>query len=423
MEGFLKLKQESIFQNKSFMLLLMGQIVSNLGNAVHSVAVSWFIMNTVGKELSGTYMGIFGACVLIPYIICGPLSGVYVDRISRKKIIVGTDLIRGSLIVLLGGLVYLNIYPMISLFTITFLSALFGSFFNPAVDASIPNIVAEKDLTQANSLNGMSRQLTWIIGGAISGFLYYKLGIIGIFLVNGISFILSGISETFIKLPHVKKESNESSSFWSDFKGGVKYVKNQKTLMRVMVFSLVLNFIYSPIFQIVFPKTLKFTLDMGAREYGILQSLFPVGAMLGMVALSSFKVLQDNHRVVKLAILIQSIFFIGFGIPIISTMLDHLGNSNVYILYCILAVLLMICNAFINIPFFTALQKKVPDEYRGRFFGLLNTLSQGIVPIGLGFYGFISDLVLPSVIFIGSGIVALLMGVWIIGTTDFKEIL
>ncbi len=419
MEDSLKLQQSSIFQNKSFVLLLMGQIVSNLGNAVHSVAVAWFIMNTVGEGRSGTYMAIFGAIVLIPYIICSPFSGVCVDRMSRKNIIVGTDVIRGILLLSLGVLVYNNIYPIISLFSITFLSAFFGTFFNPAVDASIPNIVEVKDLTKANSINAISRQLTWIIGGAISGFLYYKLGIVGIFMVNGISFILSGISETFINLPHVKKKGNVKSSFWEDFKGGVKFVRNQKTILKIMIFSLFLNFFFNPVLQIVFPKTIKFTLEMGAKEYGILQSIFPVGALLGMVALSVFSKFS-SHRLIQWALLGQALTLIGFGIPVIPVILNKVGNLNTFFLYCILTMLLMICNSLICIPLFTALQKRVPDEFRGRFFALLNTVSQGIVPVGLGVYGVLSDVLLPATIFIVTGVIALLLGVWIIVLPELK---
>ncbi|WP_026478492.1 MFS transporter [Alkaliphilus transvaalensis] len=425
MDKTLKLQQRSIFQNKNFMLLLIGQIVSNLGNAVHSVAVSWFIMETVGEGLSGTYMAIFGVSVLLPYIIFGPLSGVFVDRINRKKIIFGTDIIRGSLILILGLLVYNNFYPMISLFAITFLGAIFGSFFNPAVDASMPNIVEEKDLTQANSLNGISRSLTWIIGGAISGFLYYRLGIVGVFVVNGLSFVLSGISEMFINIPNVKKTKEESSttSFWLDFKDGLKYIRSQKTLMKIMVVALFLNFLINPIFQIIFPKTIRFTLGMGAREYGIVNGLFPVGAMLGMILISTVAKFRDNIGVVNFGIVTESILLAGFGIFLLPSILSVLGNMSVYFIFCGITVLLMICNSLINIPLFTALQRKVPDELRGRFFGMFNTLTQGIVPVGLGLFGILSDIVSPSTIYLGAGISSLLIGLWIVFTPDFKEIM
>lgn len=69
-------------------------------------------------------------------------------------------------------------------------------------------------------------------------------------------------------------------------------------------------------------------------------------------------------------------------------------------------------NAFINVPLFTTFQKIVPDEFRGRFFGILNTLTQGIVPLGLAVLGYISDKLLPSTIFIFSGIIVTLLGIW-----------
>ena len=208
----------SVFRNRNFMLLLIGQLVSNLGNAIHSVSVVWYILNMVGEGKSGIFIASFTMCTLVPAIIFGPISGVYVDKLDRKKIIWGTDLIRGSLILVLGILTYYKVFPLTALFVITALSSFFGTFFNPAVDSSIPNIVDEKNLMTANSVNGMSRQLVFIFGAAIAGFLYYSIGIVGIFIVNGISFILSGISEMFIKLPSNKtdSESVKKIDFWSD---------------------------------------------------------------------------------------------------------------------------------------------------------------------------------------------------------------
>ena len=415
-------KKQSIFQNRNFMLLLVGQIVSNLGNAVHSVAVAWFIMGLVGEGLSGTYMAILGTCTLIPYIVFGPISGVFVDRISRKLIIAGTDIIRGALILSLAAFVYFNFYPLAALFAVTVLSALFGSFFNPAIDASIPNVVEEKDLTQANSVNGMSRQLTWIIGGAISGFLYYKIGVVGIFIVNGLSFILSGLSEMFIKLPPVKKKESGSESFWEDFKGGIQFVRSKRIVMVLMAFALVLNFLFNPIFQIIFPKTMRFTLETGAQEYGIFQAIIPIGAMLGMMALSAVPKLGKSYKVVLVSMAAQSALLAGFGVPILPSVLGVIGKTNVFVLYCMMILVSMVANSLVNVPVFTAFQKIVPDEYRGRFFGLLNTLTQGIVPLGLAVFGILSDVVHPAAIFMFAGGVSLALSIWMMFVKEFKEL-
>ncbi len=415
--------KNSLFRNENFILLLIGQIVSNLGSAIHSVAVVWYILSTVGEDSSGIFIAVFTMCTLIPSIVFGPISGVYVDKLDRKKIIWGTDLIRGLLLLILGIFTYYKISPLISLFVITALNSFFGTFFNPAVDSSIPNIVEEKNLMTANSVNGISRQLVFIFGAAIAGFLYSYIGIVGIFLLNGISFILSGISEMFIKLQSSKENGGdmEKVAFWSNFKGGINYVKGQKFILKLLGFALVINFLINPLFVVIFPKTIKFTLALGAGEYGLFQAVFSIGAVVGMFILSILPKREKSYRLIQRSLMLQSIIIALFGIPIIPVIYANFTNYSVFIMFCILSFTLMIFNSLINIPLFTILQKRVPDEYRGRFFGMFNTLTQGIVPLGLMVVGFLSDMLHSSVIFIASGLISFALTIWMLFIPEFKE--
>lgn len=416
--------KNSLFRNENFILLLIGQIVSNLGNAIHSVSVVWYILSLVGENRSGIFIAVFTMCTLIPSISFGPISGVYVDKLDRKKIIWGTDLIRGALILILGIFTYYKVFPLIFLFVITALNSFFGTFFNPAVDSSIPNIVDEKNLMTANSVNGISRQVVFIFGAAIAGFLYSYIGIVGIFLVNGISFILSGISEMFIKLQSSKDNAGDIDrvTFWSDFKGGINYVKGQKLILKLLGFALVLNFLISPLFVVIFPKAIKFTLALGAREYGLFQAVLSVGAVVGMFILPMLPKREKNYKLIHRSLMLQSIIIALFGIPIIPMIYANFTNYSVFIMFCILSFVLMIFNSLVNVPIFTIFQKRVPDEYRGRFFGMLNTLTQGIVPLGLMVMGFLSDILHSSVIFIASGLISFALTIWMLFIPGFKEL-
>lgn len=414
----------SIFKNRNFLLLSIGQLVSNIGNALHSVALAVFIMNLVGENLSGTYIAIIMACALIPSIVIGPLSGVFVDRLDRKKIIYGTDLIRGLLFIGLSVLINFNIYPMISLCIVTVLSSFFSTFFNPAVSASIPNVVSEEQLVQANSISGMIRTSAFIFGGFIAGFLYIKFNFVGILIINGISFILSGISEMFIDLPKNEKSDKKFNKheFKRDFIDGIKYVKKDRLVIVLMSFALVLNFLFNPIFSIVFPKTIKFTLGLGAVEIGIFNAIFPIGMFIGMLILSILKIKDKAYKIILTSLLIQCTIFTLFGVPIIPSIQKLFSNYSIFTLYCVLAGLLAIFNAIINVPMATVFQKRVSDEYRGRFFGMLSTLSQGIVPLGLGVFGVLADILHPSVLFISAGLISITLSIWMLFIPELKEI-
>lgn len=424
MEIVVRENKRGLIKNKDFMLLIAGQIVSNIGNSVHSAAVSWFIMELMGEKNAGSFIAIFSACTLIPYIFFGPISGVFVDKMNRKKIIVGTDFIRGTLILILAVFTWFKIVPVVALFVITILSAFFGTLFNPAVSATIPNVVEEENLTKANSISGISTQMTFIIGAAISGFLYHYIGIIGVFVVNGISFILSGVAGLFINIPPTQRSENTTKemSFWKDFSGGIKFIMNQRVLMVMFGFVLFFNFLFNPIFQIVFPKTVKFTLGMGPEKFGILEALFSGGAVIGMLALSLLPKREKSYRLIMTMLIIQCTIFIMYGIPIIPSIQSKIGNLSAYLIFCVLAFTMSIANALINVPIFTIFQKIVPDEYRGRFFGLLNTLCQGIVPLGLGVVGVISGVVPPYLLFIIAGLLSTALSIFMAFVPELKEL-
>lgn len=427
MEQPLKENKFELFKSKDFMLLLLGQLASNIANAVNNAAVAWYIMSTIGESNSGKYIAILGACNIIPSIIFGPIAGVFVDRFDRKKIIYGTDFARGVLFLVLALLTYNDFYPMLSLFIITTIGALLGSLFNPAIDASIPNVVEERHLTQANSFNGISRQLTWVIGAAISGFLYYHIGIVGVFIFNGICFIISAVSEMFINLPERETKleisiKEVSKSFWCDFKSGMVFIFEKKSIQILLGFSLFLNFIFSPLFTIILPKVVKFTLGMTAKEYGIMEAIFPIGSIVGMVIISLMNKNKDWYKIVMYSLVIQSVLVMIYGIPILPNVYERLNNEIIFIIFCIIGLLLTIFNALVNVPIYTAFQKLVPDEYRGRFFGVLGTATQGIVPVGLAVMGIVSDKFSSSIIFIFSGIVCTIMSLIMLRVPDIKEI-
>lgn len=415
---------KNIFRNTNFMLLLTGQIVSNLGNSIFNVAVSWYIMSLLAENNPGLFMAIYGLCTLIPTLIFGPLSGVFVDMHSRKQIIVGTDIIRGLLMLFLALLTYLEIIPLIMLFTVTILNAFFGTFFNPAVFSSIPNLVKKDHLLKANSLNGISMQLSNIIGAAISGFLYYFFGIIGVFMINGISFILSGIWEAFIKMPktNTQKTDKAKTHFWTDFKEGIHYIKQQKPLLILVGLALIINIIFSPVFSILIPKSIKFILGMTAKELGILESIMPIGAILGM-ALMTFKTLKiKNYKLLVNCTIVQGISISLFGVPLILFSMSYIGNNVVLIIFCGLSLILGISSALLKTPIHTAFQRLVDDEYRGRFFGIFTTLTQGTIPLGLVLFGILSDSVQLSTLFIVAGVIITALGVSILKFPELKEL-
>lgn len=172
--------------NKNFFLLWQGQLVSVLGDVLYMLALELWILKITG---STGLMGLLGAVTMLPRIILGPFAGVFVDRWSRKNVIVITDLIRGIVITFVGVAGILGFIEVWMVFIVGVITGLCSAFFNPAVGAIKPELVPEEKLVKANSFTGLADSGMNILGSGIAGALYVAIGAPYMFLFNGLSFL------------------------------------------------------------------------------------------------------------------------------------------------------------------------------------------------------------------------------------------
>jgi MFS transporter, DHA3 family, macrolide efflux protein len=318
-------------------------------------------------------------------------------------------------------LTYYNIFPLTFLFLITIVSAFFFTFFNPAVSAVTPNIVHHDDLVKANSITGMSIQISVVIGAAASGFLYEEIGIVGIYLLNGVSFVISGISELFIQIPQLQALGKAKSHFLKDFKEGIIYVKNDKPTLGLLILALLFNFISQPFLTIIIPKIIKFTMLLDASYLGIFQSVSAIASICGMITITTLCKKKINHYgVLIFTLILSSVIIICYSIPILPNIQAQLTIGNVFIIYCILGFIFMLFMAIISIPMNVILQKRTPDEFRGRFFALLSTGCLCAAPLGNLIFGTLSDYIMPAIVVFVLGILLLTVSISMIFSPNLK---
>lgn len=383
--------EKPLHRNRDFMLLIVGKIVSNIGNALFQVAVIWHIMSIVSESESGMALAIFSACSAIPLVIFAPFTGVIADKMNRKVAIVGSDICRGILLLLLIVANNYSFYPLTSLYVTVFIMMFFSTLFSSAVTAVIPNVVPESQLMKANAINGVVLQLMYVIGAALAGFIYSWVGMNGILLIDGVTFILSGVSELFIRIPSVKRSLTVAKqSFMQDFKDGLKYMMNKKMMLHLGLVAIVLNFLANPLFAVLLPKIVKYDLARSAADFGILESFFSVGAIIGMLIITRIPKFDSYFGFVFKSLFIQSIAIGSLAIPAFLAVSGIISSQVGFIMMISIALVMAVMNAFVNVPIQTLFQTLVDDEMRGRFNGMFLTIVQGLVPVGLALYGMLS---------------------------------
>ncbi|MBU7017795.1 MAG: MFS transporter [Theionarchaea archaeon] len=382
---------------RNFWLYAVGRLVSLIGTGVQDIAVPLFILDITE---SGTAMGTFMIISMVPRLVLIPLAGVVGDRVNRKLIMVWMDFGRGAVILLLAFLAAQSLVTIPILFIAQFAMSLMNALFGPATMAMLPDIVKEDDLTRANSVIGAINSLSGILGPVLGGIIYGLGGIQIAFLINGISFVASGISEVFIRYKQKTRRFEKVNEVVQDLKGGIHFVGARKGLLTLLVFALVTNFLMAPVFGVLVPYVLRIVMNFSAEQYGMIQTSFVVGLLIGNVIIGTLLAKARIEKMLNGGLLIESAFMVVFVALIFPQVIEILGYASWALFSCMFVTFMFmgVFNAFVNTPLLVGMQKLTPTEFRARVFSVVEVTAQGVVPIGFGITGILLDLAPAHVI-------------------------
>ncbi len=364
--------------NRNFVLLLTGQLVSQIGDKFHMIALSFYVLKTTG---SSAKMGAVLAASLIPSLILGLFSGAFIDRYNRKAIIVGTDLIRGVIIAGFALLFYLNAMNFYVILIMQVLLSINGAFFDPAVPAVIPTIVDEKNLAAANSTHQFIAGFSTIAGAFLGGIMVSAAGYLWVFVLNAISFILSAIFECFIQIPKTPARTGQKNPFgiWEDMREGYRYIFTRQDLVVLLFMVLVIHFFVGSI-EVMMPVMANLISEDGPKTLGFFQTAFGLGTIL-MAFFLSIRTISGKEK----ATLFTSVFLIGL-IFVITSLINEKENMTAGF-YIFMIFLFGCCIICAGISFRTLLQKAMDNEFAGRVFAVAGTIGNGSIPGAMILYG------------------------------------
>ena len=186
--------------NKSFVLLWQGMMVSALGDLIYFVALGFWVLEKTG---STTYMGVLMGSGAFTSLLVTPIAGVLADRLSRKRLIVGMDTLRGVVVCAVGAVALSGHLQPWMLLLAGILAKGADAFFTPAVNAALPDMVPPDKLTGGFSAINAGRAVTNAVGNPLAGTMLTILGAPLMFLVDGCIYLLSALTEAFIYIPPV----------------------------------------------------------------------------------------------------------------------------------------------------------------------------------------------------------------------------
>jgi MFS family permease len=378
----------------SFIILWQSQLVSTLGDAVYSIALGFWVLAVTG---STALMGMLMAVSTLPGILVAPFAGVLIDRTNKKRLMIAMDLLRGVAVVLLAVAAYGGFIQVWMVFAAGILLSACGAVFSPGVASAVPELVPASRMANANSVFSAVYTGSNLIGSAAGGFLFQTLGAPLLFLINGLSFLFSGASLPFVRIPSNKRR--EKLLFFKDMAEGFRYMWRQAGLRFIIIIASFNNFFFMLALTLFVPLC-KYTPGLGTAKYGILMACFTGGGVVGYLLLSTVAIKAKNKlKYFILSDLIYSVLLIALvNLPYFGVMAGMLIAAGVF-------------NAVVNVILVSTVQVSTPHEFRGKVMSFINMTAGGLTPVAMALGGLLGENLPITLVMTASYAAALLVSV------------
>ncbi|PZV09547.1 MAG: arabinose efflux permease [Leptolyngbya sp.] len=388
-----------VLKNRSFLTLWGGQVFSQLADKVYLVLMIALIASRFQSEdqtISGWVSSIMIAST-IPAVLFGSIAGVYVDRWSKKAVLVITNLLRGGLVVFLPFLLWLTkgwapwhglpvgFYVLLG---ITFLISTLTQFFAPAEQSAIPLIVERRHLLSANSLYTTTMMASVIVGfavgepllaiaDAIATHLGWTAVGLGKELVVGGSYVIAGLILMLLKIheknryPSAQSSSNGTTNrvtpepedpphVFADIRDGIRYLGQQHQVRGALIQLVILFSVFAAL-AVLAVRLAEVIPEIKSSQFGFLLAAGGVGMAIGATFIGYFGQRFPHSRLslwgsLGMAAALAGLAFFSHHLIPVLLLLGFLG----------------LCSAIAGVPMQTTIQEQTPENMRGKIFGLQN---------------------------------------------------
>lgn len=262
---------------KDYRLWASGAIVSNVGTWMQRTAQDWIVLTVLTKH-DAFAVGVAMALQFGPQLLLLPITGLVVDRVPKRTLLMITQAVMSFLALGLGVLAILNLLTLLEVFAFAFLLGCATAFDAPARQSFVSELVGPDDVTNAVALNSASFNAARLIGPAVAGLLTEVVGSGWVFLINAVSFAGVLVSLRFITPVAVEPRAAAGRAA-KDFVAGFSYVAGRRDL--VVLFSMIFLMGTFGMNFPIYASTMTVLFHQGAAGYGLLSTALAVGAVAG----------------------------------------------------------------------------------------------------------------------------------------------
>lgn len=380
---------------KTFYIIWSGQFLSILSSTIVNFAIIlWLSIETESAEI----LAYASIAALLPQAVLGPLTGVFVDRWDRKRVMILADSFVALCTFILALLFWLDIAELWHIFVLLALRSVGSAFHGPAMQASVPLLAPQDQLARVAGINQIVRSVGDIAGPALGALLIVIWDLEYVLMLDVLGAAFACTALLFVHIPNPERHEGKVENVFKEMKEGVMEILKSEGLSLIFLFSVLVTFFLMPV-SVMFPLMTLDHFSGNAFQVSVVEIVWGVGALVGG-AIMGIKVYNINK-----VVLVNSMYVLIGLVFMLSGLLPESG----YVWFVILTAIGGISGAVYNSTFTAIVQTNIEPSALGRVFSIFFTLSLIPSMLGLIGLGFLADNIgIPETFVICGGIITLI---------------
>jgi predicted MFS family arabinose efflux permease len=382
------------FAYPDFRVMWFGACTSSIGTWMQILAQSWLVYKLSNSPFYLSLDTFFGQAPIFLFSLFG---GVFADRISRRRLLLVSQVIQLTCAFTLSFLVKMDLVRVWQIWCLSFTVGLAQSFGGPAYSALVPTLVKKEDLQNAIALNSIQFNLARVVGPALGGIALVKLGAFWCFGLNGVSFLFVIASLLYIRPTFVPSGAQES--VMNSMRQGIDFMRKREGMASLVTLAFFISMLSFPLITFL-PVIARDVFHGTSNTFTLFLCLSGAGSVTGALLIASrgAHAGQAKHSLEALAVLGLTIFGVG-----LSRFLP-LTTASIYLAGALLMVVFTLNTSLV--------QSYVTDAMRGRVMSVYNVAFRGGMPIGSVICGYLIEKSSVPIVMAANGVLIVMLALY-----------
>ena len=401
--------------DRNYRFFWMGSVSSFFAGQMQQPAQQWLAYELTDSPFK---LGLVMAIQAIPMILLSLYSGVIIDRIQKRTIIIGYQIVNALLGITVAILIATGLIQYWHLLAVSFLNGANMAFYMPARNAIIAELVPREKIYNAVSLNNMGTNIAQIAGPAIAGVLIGAIGAHGAYFV-AVAFSVTAASVFALLTATSRPVPRDGRSLRKNWVEGLRYIRVHNVLIILLAVECVVT-LFGMSYQSLLP-VFATNLNQGSEGYGFMLSAAGVGALLGSLFVASLGNFTRKGLLLLITCTVFGLVLVLFACSGFIGSALGLGSGSAYLATFWLVIIGISSNAFITTNN-TLIQMNVSAEFRGRVNGVYGMVI-ALFPGGFLLAGTAAEYLGANLsVIIGGSVLTVFMLVMLIFTRRIKKL-